>query len=80
MKAKKLESLPCVKEFSNYFVRKAKRVLGVKNSEFNSIHIDLIELESIEVWFFAETKVLARAQFTGRGQLKDKWDNRKEAK
>jgi len=72
MKKGKIEPRPEVQEYAKYFRERGKRVLGVKNSEIESCHIDLIDLESVEVWFFHKTKDPRRAEFGTDGRLKEK--------
>jgi hypothetical protein len=74
MKKEKIKSLPIVKSYADYFLARAKRILKLKNSEFESVHVDLVDLRSIDVWFFYKTNVVARIQFTPDGQIKDKED------
>ncbi len=72
MKKEKIKALPVVKAYADYFVCRAKRILKLKNSEFEAIHIDLHDFLSIDVWFFLETKIVARVLFALDGQQKDK--------
>lgn len=72
MKKEKIEPRPEVQEYAKYFRERAKRVLGLKESEFYECHVDLINLESVEVWFFSETKDPSSAKFTTDGRLKKK--------
>ena len=40
MKKPKIKPLPVAKEFTDYFVSRAKRVMGIKTSEYRDISID----------------------------------------
>ena len=80
MKKAKIKPFPAVKKYAQYFKSRAKRVLGLTKAEYDSYHIDLHDLESVDVWFFSGTKVLARAKFTSDGKIADSddiIDNRK---
>lgn len=76
MKEDKIKALPVVKAYSDYFVRRAKRIFKLKNKEFEIVHVDLFDLKYVEVWFFAETKIVAHAKFMSNGRLIDTMDNR----
>jgi len=79
MKEEKIKSLPFVKKLSVYFLRRAKRVLKLKSSEFNIVSIDIHpERGTIWVWFHTSERVIGRAQFNFDGQCYHKLDNRKE--
>lgn len=71
MKKGKIEPRPEVQEYAKYFRERGKRVLGLKDSDFIECHIDLINLESVEVWFFHKTKNLKKAEFLADGRLKE---------
>ena len=77
MKKEKIKQLPVFKEFWNYFLRRAKKVLKLRNSEFEAVHIDIKDKE-IQLWFFVKTNIVARVQFTPDGKrYGDVRDNRK---
>ena len=79
MSEKEIQPLPFVKQFSDYFVRRAKRVLKLKDSEFKTVSIDLHpERGTIWVWFHEPARIVARAQFYFDGRYFDKLDYRKE--
>ena len=79
MKEEKIKSLPFVKKLSVYFLRRAKRVLKLKSSEFNIVSIDIHpERGTIWVWFHTSERVIGRAQFNFDGRCYHKLDNRKE--
>ncbi len=83
MKEEKIKPLPIVKEFSNYFFRKAKKILGLKNAGFKSFSVELWNTgKNVWVWFYGENSVIvARVTFTTNGKKDgDVIDNRKEAK
>lgn len=83
MKEGKITQLPIVKEFSNYFFRKAKKILGLKNPEFKSFKVELWNTgKNVWVWFYGENSVIvARVTFTTDGKKDgDVIDHRKEAK
>lgn len=80
MEKSKIKPFPVVKKYAQYFKSRAKRVLGLKKAEYDSCHIDLHDLETVDIWFFKGMKVLARAKFTSDGKIADKddiIDNRK---
>jgi len=76
MKEEKIKSLPLVKEFSNYFVRRGKRVLGLKKSEYDYTSIDITGSGKIWVWFFGSERVIAWTQFYQDGRFFCRVDNR----
>lgn len=79
MKKEKIKPLPFVKEFVGYFVRRAKRALKLKNSEFKTLSMDVSPHRgNVWVWFYDEHKVIARTQFHFDGQCYDKHYYRKE--
>ena len=79
MKEEKIKSLPFVKKLSDYFVRRARRVLKLRVSEFETASVDLHpERGTIWVWFHTTEKVIGRAQFNFDGRCYHKLDCRKE--
>ena len=76
MKEEKIKPLPVVKAYTNYFTRRAKRMLKLRNSEFDGIHIDFHDSNSIDVWFFIKTDIIAHVSFTPDGRIGDKDDIR----
>ena len=72
MEKGKIEPRPEVQEYAKYFRERAKRVLGLKDSDFYECHIDLVNMETVEVWFFFKTKGTSRAEFMADGRLKGK--------
>ena len=79
MKKEKTKTLPFVKEFSDYFVQRAKRALKLKNSEFETSSISVHpERGTIWVWFYGPKKVISYAQFKFDGHCYRKSDNREE--
>ena len=83
MKEGKIKPLPIFKEFLNYFFRRAKKILKLKNSEFKSFSIDIWSSgKYLWVWFYGENSVIvARVTFTIDGKKDgDVIDHRKEAK
>ena len=81
MKEGKIKSLPCIKEFADYIVRRGKKVLKLKKAEFDHASIDVHpDSKTIWVWFHTSERVIGRAQFTFDGRCYHKLDNRKEAK
>ena len=78
MKKEKIKPLPFVKEFSDYFLRRAKKVLKVKRSEIETSSVE-IHLERGTIWVWLHCKDgLIRAQFYLDGQCYNKYDDRKE--
>lgn len=77
MKKEKIKSLPIIEDFIIYIVRRAKRVLKIKDSEFKSISIDVHpERGTIWVWFHMPEKVIARVQFYVDGRCYEKSEYR----
>ena len=81
MKEEKIEPLPCFRDFFNYFTKRAKRVLKLKNDEFDSIHMDVYNdcpsTGNIVVWFFKKTEIIAKIDFLEDGRCINKFDYRK---
>ena len=76
MKEEKIKPLPCVKEFIDYFTQKAKRVLKLKNRDFDTVHIDYFSCTSpgtICVWFHRRlgARIVGRISFTPDGKRKE---------
>ena len=81
MKEEKIKPLPIVKEFSNYFLRRAKKILKLKKSGFESFSVELWNTgKNVWVWFYGENSVIvARVTFTTDGKKDgDVIDHRKE--
>lgn len=79
MKKEQIKALPLVNDFINYFSRRAKRVLKIKNSEFRNLSIDIDpdpKRMTIWVWFYISEKVIARVQFYFNGRCFKKTDYR----
>lgn len=78
MKKQKIKALPVVKEFANYIIGRAKRVLKISNEEFETVSIDVHpECGTIWVWFHYPTMVIGRVQFYFNGRCYEKTDYRK---
>ena len=85
MKEEKIKALPFVKEFSEYFIQKAKRALKLRNKDFDTVHIDYYSCTNpgtIYVWFHRESKkgIVGKVSFTFDGKQTDKTDNKEEAR
>ena len=79
MKKEKIKALPVVKAFTDYIVRRGKRVLGLKDAEFDHASIDVHpNSKTIWVWFHTSERVIGRAQFTFDGLCYHKLDNREK--
>ena len=77
MKKEKIKPLPVVKKFVGYIVRRAQRVLGLKNADFDHASIDVLpDRGTIWVWFHNPDKVIGRVQLYFDGRCYDKLDNR----
>lgn len=77
MKRGKIKQLPCVEEFTNYIIRRAKRVLKIKDKEFNTLSIDVHpDRGTIWVWFHIPEQVIGRVQFYVDGRCYEKSDYR----
>ena len=73
MNKEKTKPLPVVKAFTDYFVHRAKRVLGLTNADFATVSIDAHpERRTVWVWFHVPERVIARAQFYFNGQCYEK--------
>ncbi len=74
---KKIKPLPAVKELIDYLVRRAKKVLKLKNADFHHVSIDLHpERGTIWVWMHGSDEIVAYAQFTLDGRCFNTNDNR----
>jgi len=78
-KRSKIKPVRELKEFVEYFIQRAKRVLELTKKEYDSFHIDLIDLKSIEVWFFNDTRIVAMVKFIADGR-KIETDDKREGK
>ena len=80
MEKEKIKPLPCYEEFFNYFVARAKRVLKLKNEQFESVNIEVHtgypKTGNIIVWFHGQNKIIAKATFHENGRIADKSDYR----
>ncbi len=76
MSEEKIKPLPFVKEFADYFIQRAKRVLKLKNKDFDTIHIDYYNCtnpETIMVWFHRKSleRIVGSVNFTLDGKQKE---------
>ncbi len=81
MKKEKIKPLPVAKDFADYFVSRAKRLMKIKTSEYRSISMDYwLRSGHVWVWFYAEPGggILARVEFDHDGHVTKKVDNREE--
>ncbi len=81
MKKPKIKPLPVAKDFADYFVSRAKRVVGIKTSEYRSISMDYwLASGHVWVWFFAaqDGGILAKVEFDHDGHVILKTDHREE--
>ena len=78
MKKEKTKPLPMVEAFIDYFVGRAKRILRLKNADFESYHVNYyFRTKTIQVWFFGDdSEILAELRFTRDGRLAAKDDYR----
>jgi len=77
MKKEKTKKLPFVQEFVSYFVKRGKRVLKLKDTDFDHPSIDVHpDTGTIWVWFHGVERIVARAQFTFDGLCYGKYDYR----
>jgi len=80
MKEKKINPLPLVKAFTDYFIRRAKRILKIKNSEFTSITLDVfIRSGHIWIWFHSRNGIVAKVEFESNGRKIVKTDYRRSS-
>lgn len=77
MKKEKIKPLPVVKAYTLYWLRRARRMLKLKQSEYDNFHIDYThEADAVEVWFFTETAVVGWVTFQHDGRKTSVGDNR----
>ena len=69
MKKAKIKPRPAVKEFEEYFLRRAKRVLKLKKGDFDSYHVEYLSTRQIiKVWLFVDCSVIGHAEFDVAGK------------
>ncbi len=79
MKEEKIKPLPIIKSFIDYFLRRGKKVLGLRNAHFDHFSIDIHpDRGTVWVWFHSSRKIIARAWFTFDGRSIEAMDYRKE--
>lgn len=79
MKKQKIKPLPIVKAYALYWLRRARRVLKLRQSEHDAYHIDYMHSrDTVEVWFFSNTDVIAWAIFNHDGRKIGTGDKRKK--
>ena len=81
MKKGKIKPLPVAKDFADYFVSRAKRLMGIKAREYRSISLDYwLSSGHIWVWFYAapDGGILAKVEFDHDGHVILKTDYRDE--
>lgn len=80
MKKEAIKSLPAVKAYTDYFARRAKRVLKLKGSDYKNINIDFYGRSGVIcVWVHGKDGIIGRAEFKSNGRLKATYDSRPEA-
>ena len=68
MEKEKIKPLPVVRVYAQYWLRRARRVLKLRKSEYDCFHIDYMHTDNnVDVWFFCETDVIAWAIFNHNG-------------
>lgn len=79
MEEEKIKSLPITDTFTDYFIRRAKRILKLKNSEYVSITFDIfMRSKHIWVWFHTGNGIIAKVEFEFSGAKISKSDYRTE--
>ena len=79
MSEEQIKPLPIVKAFVDYFTRRAKRVLKIKDSEFTHVSIDVHpDRQTVWVWFHGPAEIIGRVMLTSDGRKKGIIDNRTE--
>jgi len=71
MKKQKNKPLPVVKEFADYFIRRARRVLKMKVADYDSVHIEYWDdTGKVWVWFHSSARkgIVARVDFHINGK------------
>jgi len=80
MKKETIKPLPVVKAYTDYFARRAKRVLKLKDSDYEHINIDFYGRTGVVcAWVHGKEGVIGRAEFESDGRLKATYDSRPEA-
>ena len=64
MKKDKVKPLPVVKAFSEYFIRKAKKDLGIKRGYYKTASVEYTMRGFVYVWFFPPTDITTPIHIT----------------
>ena len=77
MKKAKIKPRPEVRASVRYWGRRGRRVLGLKKSEYDELHIDFMDPPgTAEVWFFATGDLVGWAIFSLDGRMQSCGDKR----
>ena len=68
MKKEKIKPLPVVKAYTDYWIRRARKVLKVKKGQYKSANVDYTTRGFVYVWFHGADDVVANATFTLDGK------------
>ncbi len=68
MKKEKIKPLPMVKTYTDYWIRRARRVLKVKKGQYKNANVEYTTRGFVYVWFHGEENIVANATFTLDGK------------
>jgi len=68
MRKTPIKHLPVVKNFAEYFTRKARVALKLKRADFKSVSIDYSSRGTIYVYFHSKDKVVGSISFYVNGE------------
>lgn len=68
MKKQKIKPLPIVKAFSDYWIRRGKKVLKIKKGQYKTVTVDYTTRGFVYVWFHGEDEIVGNATFTLDGK------------
>lgn len=68
MKKPKIKPLPIVKAYTDYWLRRARKILKVKKGQYKSVSVDYTTRGFVYVWFHGSDEVVAHTTFTLDGK------------
>lgn len=81
MNKKRIKPSSVIKAFASYVALRTKRVLHIKDNQFDHLSIDVHpDTETIWVWVHGKERILGRAQFYFDGRCYSKVDFIEESK
>lgn len=57
MRETPIKNLPVVKAFAEYFIRKAKKDLGIRRGYYKTASVEYTTRGKVYVWFFPPTEI-----------------------